>query len=112
MTEFIHFITLDQTAIYQIKIQGRVERDLSDWFQGEVIQSFECGEAGLTITVLTGLVVDQPALHGLLAQVRDLGLTLLYVDCLTARSSGAPSEEDTQTSNFFSNQSSLGGTHE
>jgi hypothetical protein len=81
-------IGLDEPAEYQIKIQGRLANDqanLVDWFQGAIRYQYENGEEGV-VTVLTGTVADQAALHGLLSHIRDLGLTLLYVDCLSGRS--------------------------
>ena len=62
------------TTIYRIKIQGHLGSQWSDWFGGMVITHDESGD-----TVLTGPVVDQAALHGLLKKVRDLGLTLILV---------------------------------
>ncbi len=84
-------IGLDQPAEYVIKIQGRLagqgsqDSALADWYLGEIRFTYENGEDGAAVTVLTGVVADQAALHGLLNHIRDLGLTLLYVDCLSAR---------------------------
>lgn len=60
-----------QSVIYQIRIKGHLNCAWSDWFSGFAIQLTDNGE-----TVLTGLVADQAALHGLLKKVRDLGLPL------------------------------------
>ncbi len=80
-------VGLDQPAEYEIKIQGRLtaSNGLADWFVGEVRVTYQAGGEGETITVLTGTVADQSALYGLIQHVRDLGLTLLYVDCLSGR---------------------------
>lgn len=59
-------------AIYQIKIKGHLDLRWSDWFDGLVISHLPGG-----VTVLTGPVVDQAALFGLLLKIRDLNLTLL-----------------------------------
>jgi len=59
---------------YEIRVKGRLEPHWSDWFDG-----FELVQHADDETTLTGLVLDQPALHGLLAKVRDLGLPLLSV---------------------------------
>lgn len=64
--------------VYRIKIKGHLDSSWSEWFEGLTIAS-ESNET----TVLTGVVADQPALHGLLAKVRDLGLPLLLVECMT-----------------------------
>ena len=61
-------------AIYQIRVQGRLDRRWSDWFDGFIIIYPSDNE-----TLLQGRVVDQAALHGLLMKIRDLGLSLLSV---------------------------------
>lgn len=71
-------ITLDQSIEYKIELQGRLDERWSHWFDDMNISIVE-QEAGATITVLSGLVNDQAALHGLLNRVRDLGITLLSV---------------------------------
>jgi hypothetical protein len=64
----------DKPALYRIKVRGNLENKWSEWFDGFSITQQTNAE-----TVLTGVVVDQAALHGLLAKVRDLGLPLLEV---------------------------------
>ena len=64
--------------IYVITVQGRLDPSWSEWFSGMTIAAEESGE-GRTVTTLTGPVVDQAALHGLLARISDLNLTLLSV---------------------------------
>ena len=68
-----------QPAAYRIQIAGRVNDGWSD-FMSDLKQSFD-QENGATITTVTGVVVDQAALHGLLEHIRDLNLTLLSVTC-------------------------------
>lgn len=63
-----------QPQIYQIRLKGHLGAHWTDWFEGLTITPVENGE-----TLLTGPVVDQAALHGLLKKVRDLGLPLLSV---------------------------------
>ena len=63
-----------QPMIYQIRLKGHLGRQWTDWFGGLTITLEENGD-----TLLTGLVVDQAALHGLLKKVRDLGTPLLAV---------------------------------
>ena len=64
----------DQPRIYQIKVKGGFDETWSDWFDAlKVVQEKD-------ETLLTGLVRDQSALHGLLARIRDLGLPLLLVE--------------------------------
>ena len=71
-------LQFDQTATYQIKVQGRLDERWANWFDGMSI-TFEPAEDGSTMTVLTGSVVDQAALYGLINRVRDLGLPLISV---------------------------------
>ena len=61
----------NDSAKYQLKVKGVFGSRWSDWFEGMKIESKD------GITILTGEVVDQAALHGLLVRVRDLGLTLI-----------------------------------
>ncbi len=60
--------------IYQIRIKGHLRREWTDWFGGLSITLEDNGE-----TLLTGPVVDQAALHGVLKKVRDLGMPLVSV---------------------------------
>jgi len=62
----------DKPKVYQIRVKGHLDRRWSDWFDGLTIAPQANDE-----TLLTGLVADQGALHGLLAKIRDLGLPLL-----------------------------------
>lgn len=61
-------------VVYQIRIKGHLGHDWTDWFGGLSI-TLECDGN----TLLTGPVIDQSALHGLLKKVRDLGMPLLSV---------------------------------
>lgn len=64
----------DRPALYHIRVKGNLELKWSDWFDGFTITP----QAG-DVTVLTGTVADQAALHGLLAKIRDLGLPVIAV---------------------------------
>ena len=63
-----------QPLVYQIRIKGHLGHDWTDWFEGLSITLEDNGE-----TLLTGPVIDQAALHGLLKKVRDVGMPLLSV---------------------------------
>lgn len=63
-----------QSKRYEIRIQEHLSLDWVEWFEGMEIRR----EGGQTI--LTGLIVDQAGLHGLLARVRNLNLTLLSIN--------------------------------
>ncbi len=71
-------LQFDQAATYQIKVQGRLDERWTHWFDGMSI-TFEQAEDGSTVTVLTGSVLDQAALYGLINRIRDLGLSLISV---------------------------------
>jgi len=63
-----------QPAIYQIRLKGHLGRRWNDWFDGMTITLDANGDS-----LLTGPVVDQAALHGVLMKVRDLGLPLVSI---------------------------------
>ena len=64
-----------QPLVYEIRIKGHLDQQWTEWFDGLTITLEDNGD-----TLLTGHVVDQAALHGLLRKVRDLGMPLLSVD--------------------------------
>jgi hypothetical protein len=64
----------DQPMVYQIRIKGHLGHQWTDWFGGLTITLEEDGD-----TLLTGPVIDQAALHGLLKKVRDLGMPLVSI---------------------------------
>ena len=68
----------DVKQIYQIKISGRLDQRWIDWFDGMQI-STEMTAKGNPITVLTGPVIDQVALRGLLTKIWDLNMELIAV---------------------------------
>ena len=63
-----------QPIVYQIRIKGHLGCQWAEWFGGLTITLEDNG-----VTLLTGPVVDQAALHGLLKKVRDLGMPLISV---------------------------------
>ena len=65
---------LNQPMIYQIRLRGHLGSQWVEWFGGLIITLETDGD-----TLLTGPVVDQAALHGLLKKVRDLGIPLISV---------------------------------
>jgi hypothetical protein len=68
-----------QPMVYQIRIKGHLGREWTDWFGGLAITLEDNGE-----TLLTGSVVDQAALYGLLKKVRDVAMPLISVVCVKA----------------------------
>jgi hypothetical protein len=66
-----------QPGLYEIRLKGHLDDRWSDWFSGLTITLEDNGD-----TLLTGPVVDQAALHGLLKRARDLGMPLVSVVAL------------------------------
>lgn len=68
---------VDHPGDYEIVVHGRLDDRWTSWFDGLSLSTTPGAEGGLT--VLRGPVVDQAALHGLLARLRDLGVPLVSV---------------------------------
>jgi hypothetical protein len=64
----------EKVSVYEIRVKGHLGGRWSEWFDGLQITNLENGEA-----LLSGEVMDQAELHGVLAKVRDLGLPLVAV---------------------------------
>lgn len=75
--------------VYQLRVKGHLGREWTEWFEGLTIVLQEDGD-----TLLTGPVSDQPALHGLLRKVRDLGMPLVSVNRVEVGGAETP---DTQS---------------
>ena len=74
-------IDASQPPVYEIRIEGHLDQQWTDWFEGMTITLEESGE-----TLITGPVTDQSALFGLLKKVRDLGAPLLSVKSIQSQS--------------------------
>lgn len=70
--------------IYEIRVEGYLDGPWAEWFSGLSVSHDEAGD-----TFLTGTLVDQAALYGVLKRVRDLGLPLVSVNRLDPEP-GAP----------------------
>ncbi len=86
----------NQHQCYEIRLKGHLDARWAEWFEGLAITLEEDGD-----TLLTGPVIDQAALHGLLKKVRDLGLPLVSVSPLepgpsTTRGTGQVDQSDGQ----------------
>ena len=66
--------------VYHIRIEGHLGNQWTDWFDGLTITREDNGE-----TLLSGPVIDQAALHGLLKKIRDLGVPLISVNRIDPR---------------------------
>ncbi len=64
---------------YEIRLQGRLDRRWTAWLNGMTVTP---GDGGTTL--VRGPVIDQPALHGLLARLRDLGIPLISINQIPA----------------------------
>jgi len=69
----------DEPSSYQIRLKGHLGPQWAAYFDGFTLTNSENGEA-----LLTGVIKDQAALHGVLAKIRDLGLPLLSVNRLAS----------------------------
>lgn len=78
----------DWPAVYEIRVEGHLGHAWTGWFAGLSIALKDNGD-----TLLTGAVVDQAALHGLLKKVRDLGVPLVSVNRLEPGPEPQPTEE-------------------
>jgi hypothetical protein len=65
----------EEPGLYEIRVKGHLDARWAERFGGMTITPAENGE-----TLLTGPVIDQAALHGLLKKIRDLGLPLVSVN--------------------------------
>jgi hypothetical protein len=83
LDEETHMVTdgrdLDRQAVYEIKVQGRLDERWSEWFSGMAI-AVEGGGSDLPITTLTGVVADQAALRGIVSKIWDLNLALISLN--------------------------------
>jgi hypothetical protein len=79
MRSGIQGLAQDQPGAYEIRVRGSIADNWSDWFEGMTIEH-EAGTEGFPITVLTGTVVDQAALIGILRKLHDLRLQLLSLN--------------------------------
>jgi hypothetical protein len=74
-------------ARYEIRVDSVLDDQWADWFGGLQLSSDG------TQTVITGVLADQPALHGLLTKIRDLGLCLISVRRLDASDAAGQAQE-------------------
>jgi len=84
-------------GVYEIKIKGLLDEHWDQWFERMTLKRVINGATGQECTVITGPISDQPALHGLLAKIRDLNLTLLSVYRIKADTESTCNDSDKPT---------------
>jgi hypothetical protein len=67
----------DEIPVYEIRLRGHLDARRGRQFEGMTMTLLPDGD-----TVLTGPVIDQSALYGLLSRIRDMGTPLIYVRCV------------------------------
>lgn len=77
-------IGTDRPQLYRIQVRGRLGDEWAGWFDG-LSMSHQVNHEGKPITVLSGSVVDQSALQGVLRALHTLGLSLISVEQLGAQ---------------------------
>lgn len=78
---------VSQSKVYQIRIKGHLRSRWKEWFEGLTITIEEDGN-----TLLTGSLIDQASLHGILKKVRDLGMPLLSVNIVDDNLQDSPKD--------------------
>jgi len=73
--------------LYEIKIAGHIGQSWSEWLGGLDICHTPDGQ-----TLLSGLLLDQSALHGVLQKIRDMGLILITVNRIETDKAGGSDE--------------------
>ena len=74
-----HKITLDQPCTYRICVQGQLDRTWDDYFEGMEIENR--GESGgYQVTILSGVLIDQAAVQGVLQKLYNLGFSLILAE--------------------------------
>jgi hypothetical protein len=87
-----------EPGVYEIRLKGHLDAKWADWFDGLTITRADNGE-----TLLSGPVVDQAALHGVLRKVRDLGLPLVSVNQIDCKQANGP-DGNVDTDHYHSNK--------
>jgi hypothetical protein len=84
----------DAVLLYEIRVAGRLAPRWSAWFDGLTVADHADGT-----TVISGPVVDQAALHGLLQKLRDVGVPLISLTQIPSTATTEPQAHPTQKEN-------------
>lgn len=68
-----------ESAVYEIQILGHLDLVWAKWFEGMALTHIENSESGEACTLISGPVIDQSALFGLLTRIQNLNLALISV---------------------------------
>jgi hypothetical protein len=79
MPETSNSSSLPNETFYEIRVEGQLSAEWSTWFDGLFVEQETHSENGLNLTVISGLLPDQPALQGILNKICDLNLKLISV---------------------------------
>ena len=85
--------TPQEPGWYEIRLRGRLDEHWASWFDGMSVTQEADG-----VTALRGHVVDQAALHGLLARLRDIGIPLISITSTTEDPDGTDDTGEEATS--------------
>jgi hypothetical protein len=94
-----------QPVVYQIRIEGHLGPQWTEWFGDVTITLVDNGE-----TLLACQVVDQAALYGLLRKVRDLGLPLISVTLVKSGQAGGPDVKPQVETSYSERRSTFDST--
>ena len=75
--------------MYEIRVKGHIEQSWRSWFEELAIKT-GFAEDGTPITTFSGQLVDQAALHGVLAKIRDINLPLISVNRVEVDAKDSP----------------------
>ena len=81
------------SPVYEIRVEGELGDMWASWFEGLTIRTESDREHDSTLTVLRGTIADQPALHAVLNQIRDLNLTLISLKKIALTDSGSHEDD-------------------
>ena len=85
-----------EAARYEISLKGHLDERWATRFEGMRITN-SLDQQGFPITVLSGLILDQAALHGVIAKIRDIGIPVISISRIGSGSRKGDSRDDTGT---------------
>ncbi len=86
---------MDNPNFYHIRVNGHLDDSWAEWFDGLSISNQENGDA-----LLSGLIQDQTALHGILNRISNLGLTLISLEAVREEDQIEKKEHNSESKDF------------